>query len=129
MFHVSILVLTPLLKDIAALTEDQGAYGSFGGAGYLVVNRTTRATASEYSRWLDMDRAVAVSKWKEGGVWVSRYANLVAIPDSVLIAATNIVNPCALIRLPPARTAPSCPLPLSTKRTHSEISRASLSGH
>jgi alpha-L-fucosidase 2 len=76
MSYLSTLTLTPLLEGVAALTEDQGAYGSFSGAGYLVVNRTTRATISEYSRWLDMDRAVVVSKWKEGGVWISRYASI-----------------------------------------------------
>ena len=70
------LGLTCLPEDVAAMTEDQVAYGSFGGAGYLVVNRTLRATTSEYSRWLDMDRAVAVSKWKEGGAWISRYSNI-----------------------------------------------------
>ena len=63
------------LEDVAALTEDQGAYGSFSGAGSLIVNRTAKATVSKYSRWLDMDRAVVVSKWKEGGAWISRYAN------------------------------------------------------
>ena len=73
------LGLTYLPEDVAAMTEDQVAYGSFGGAGYLVINRTIRATASEYSRWLDMDRAVAVSKWKEGGLWISRYSNIMTI--------------------------------------------------
>ena len=73
------LGLISLPEDVAAMTEDQGAYGSFGGAGYLVINRTISATVSEYSRWLDMDRAVAVSKWKEGGVWISRYSHIITI--------------------------------------------------
>ena len=73
------LGLTPLPEDVAVLTEDQVAYGSFGGAGYLVINRTITATASEYSRWLDMDRAVVVSKWKEGGVWIARYSVIIII--------------------------------------------------
>jgi len=64
------------------MTEDSGAYGSFSGVGYLVIDRTIKSTPSEYSRWLDMDRAVAVSKWKEGGVWISRYADVVTNPDS-----------------------------------------------
>lgn len=81
MIRLSILALTPP-EDVGALTEAQAAYGSFSGVGYLVINRTTEVTASEYSRWLDMDRAVAVSKWKEGGVWISRYADVVTIPDS-----------------------------------------------
>lgn len=70
-----ILGTHPHLEDVAALAEDQGAYGSFSGAGSLIVNRTANATPRKYSRWLDMDRAVVVSKWKEGGVWISRYAN------------------------------------------------------
>lgn len=70
-----ILGTHPYLEDVAALAEDQVAYGSFSGAGSLIVNRTANATASKYSRWLDMDRAVVVSRWKEGGVWISRYAN------------------------------------------------------
>jgi len=58
------------------MVEDQGAYGSFGGAGYLIINRAIKATISEYSWWLDMNRAVIISKWKEGGVWISQYVNI-----------------------------------------------------
>jgi len=31
------LTFAPLLEDVTGMAEDQGAYGSFGGAGYHAV--------------------------------------------------------------------------------------------
>ncbi|KDN36266.1 hypothetical protein RSAG8_10954, partial [Rhizoctonia solani AG-8 WAC10335] len=53
------------IQGIEPLPIDAGAYGSYSGAGYLNINRTASAKATNYARWLDMDNAVLKTTWTE----------------------------------------------------------------
>ena len=49
--------------------------GSYAGAGYLIstLNGLETNATSGYSRWLDLDAALARTQWDEGNTTLLRY--------------------------------------------------------
>ena len=40
-------------------------YGSYVGAGYLISTLNSSGKADNYVRWLDLDKAIAITQWDE----------------------------------------------------------------
>lgn len=55
------------IDNIEVLGTDQGAYGSYAGAGYLITTMNSTASASNYARWLDMDEGILRTSWTSDG--------------------------------------------------------------
>ncbi|CAE6411034.1 unnamed protein product [Rhizoctonia solani] len=51
--------------DVKPLQSSNDGYGSYSGIGYLNINHTASGEVTEYARWLDMDRALLNTVWKE----------------------------------------------------------------
>ncbi|KAL4063679.1 glycoside hydrolase family 95 protein, partial [Scleroderma citrinum] len=53
------------VDSIAEVMSPAGAYGSYAGAGYILVTMDTTSPVSNYVRWLDLDQAVLRSTWSQ----------------------------------------------------------------
>ncbi|KAH7322255.1 glycoside hydrolase family 95 protein [Rhizoctonia solani] len=53
------------IKDVKPLQSSNDGYGSYSSIGYMNINRTASGEVTDYARWLDMDRALLNSVWKE----------------------------------------------------------------
>ncbi|CAE6465399.1 unnamed protein product [Rhizoctonia solani] len=51
--------------DVKPLQSSNDGYGSYSGIGYMNINHTASGEVTEYARWLDMDRALLNTVWKE----------------------------------------------------------------
>ncbi|KAI6157265.1 glycoside hydrolase family 95 protein [Pisolithus tinctorius] len=56
------------IDNIAEIMTPAGAYGSYAGAGYILVTMNTTGLVSGYVRWLDLDTAVQRTMWSQKGV-------------------------------------------------------------
>ncbi|EKM53204.1 glycoside hydrolase family 95 protein [Phanerochaete carnosa HHB-10118-sp] len=54
------------IDNVEVLSTDPGAYGSYSGAGYLLTSLNSTSHSSNYTRWLDLDAAVARASWSSG---------------------------------------------------------------
>ncbi|KIY64807.1 glycoside hydrolase family 95 protein [Cylindrobasidium torrendii FP15055 ss-10] len=59
-------------ESVAPLQTAFPNYGSYSGAGYLVSSINSSSEISAYSRWLDLETAVAYTVWTEGDVKYTR---------------------------------------------------------
>lgn len=57
--------------------------GSYAGAGYLLTSLNSTSDTSDYSRWLDLDAAVARASWNAGKHSLTRYAAFVLDEPSI----------------------------------------------
>ncbi|KAJ7584657.1 glycoside hydrolase family 95 protein [Mycena floridula] len=55
------------IDNLTVLATDPGAYGSYSGAGYLVSTVNSSGAISNYSRYLDLDQALAKTQWTQSG--------------------------------------------------------------
>lgn len=55
------------IQNIAEIMTPAGAYGSYAGAGYILVTMDASGPVSEYTRWLDLDAAVQRTTWSQKG--------------------------------------------------------------
>ncbi|KAJ7621165.1 glycoside hydrolase family 95 protein [Roridomyces roridus] len=60
------------IDDISTLTTDAGDYGSYVGAGYLVSTLNISGAVTDYSRWLDLNQAIARATWTQAGSTFTR---------------------------------------------------------
>ncbi|KAJ3542228.1 hypothetical protein NM688_g5996 [Phlebia brevispora] len=63
---------TGTIDNIEELATDAGAYGSYAAAGYLVTTMDATDYTTNYTRWLDLDQAVARTTWTQGQTSYSR---------------------------------------------------------
>lgn len=55
------------IQNIAEIMTPAGAYGSYAGAGYILITMDTSGPISGYTRWLDLDAAVQRTTWSQEG--------------------------------------------------------------
>ncbi|KAI6026511.1 glycoside hydrolase family 95 protein [Pisolithus microcarpus] len=55
------------IQNIAEIMTPAGAYGSYAGAGYILVTMDASGPVSDYTRWLDLDAAVQRTTWSQKG--------------------------------------------------------------
>lgn len=55
------------VDNISEIMSPAGAYGSYAGAGYILVTMDSTSPVDEYARWLDLDQAVLLSAWSQNG--------------------------------------------------------------
>ncbi|KAA1468613.1 glycoside hydrolase family 95 protein [Dentipellis sp. KUC8613] len=55
------------IHDVEELEVGIGAYGSYAGAGWLVSTLGITGDVTNYTRWLDLDSAVAKTQWIQNG--------------------------------------------------------------
>uniref|UniRef100_A0A8H8CIZ1 Glycoside hydrolase family 95 protein n=1 Tax=Psilocybe cubensis TaxID=181762 RepID=A0A8H8CIZ1_PSICU len=55
------------IGDIESLATDPGQYGSYAGAGHMLATLDINGSISDYSRWLDLDQALAGTSWTQNG--------------------------------------------------------------
>ncbi|EIM83954.1 uncharacterized protein STEHIDRAFT_123509 [Stereum hirsutum FP-91666 SS1] len=53
------------IGDVEVLAADIGAYGSYAGAGFLLSSINVTGDVTGYTRWLDMDSALARTQWTQ----------------------------------------------------------------
>ncbi|KAF8551628.1 glycoside hydrolase family 95 protein [Imleria badia] len=53
------------IDNIEEIMTGAGAYGSYAGAGYLLATLDTSGMVTDYTRWLDLDEAIARTAWSQ----------------------------------------------------------------
>ncbi|KLO13238.1 glycoside hydrolase family 95 protein [Schizopora paradoxa] len=79
------------IEGIDVLTTDQGAYGSYSGAGYLLSTLNdfnASGNFTDYGRFLDLDHGIAKTLWSSGGEEFSREA-FCSFPAKACISNTS----------------------------------------
>ncbi|KAG8729889.1 hypothetical protein FRC11_007826 [Ceratobasidium sp. 423] len=60
------------IKDVKPLQSSNEGYGSYSGIGFINITHTTSGEITDYARWLDMDKALLNTIWKESSASFDR---------------------------------------------------------